>query len=263
MMDNIPLAELPEFFDPLLDYLSRNLPSSLYETIVTVLSQSYAFLVSGFTLVTSLSSWKPWEWEAYTVLPPLIALLGAYYTLLTVYRTTGWMVRIGFWALKWGLIVSLIAAAFGWIVGNDASAVGGQEGVVNAIRGAFQGRGTGSRRTGGTSGGGSRRGSSGRPRPWDSFAAHRNWQYNENDPQPGNNDATPNAAQQVMHQIARAAGVPNVDLIAAARNVLDYLVKSDDDRAGDTSRANGRAAPRRKQPKRKAKTAAERRTRSR
>jgi len=49
----------------------------------------------------------------------LITLLAAYLALVSIYRTTSWMVRTTVWMMKWGAILSALAAGAGWMMGNQ------------------------------------------------------------------------------------------------------------------------------------------------
>src|SRR6267154_831419 len=93
---------LPAFLDPLLDFFAEQLPPPLYSFLISLLSHSLALFTALVSLISSLVSSKPWEWDAQTIIPPLITFLAAYLALVSLYRTTSWMVRTSFWFIKWG-----------------------------------------------------------------------------------------------------------------------------------------------------------------
>ncbi|EEB98901.1 hypothetical protein MPER_01509 [Moniliophthora perniciosa FA553] len=126
-MANITPADipLPAFLDPLLDYLSDNLPPPIYSFIITFASHSLALISALSSLFSTLLRTNPSQWDAQTILPPLIAFLTAYLALVSVYRTTTWMVRTSFWFIKWGTILAVLFGGMGWIMGSGGNAVGG------------------------------------------------------------------------------------------------------------------------------------------
>src|SRR5882762_8101257 len=110
---------LPAFLDPLLDYLSSRLPPPLFSFLLSLLSHALALFTSLLNLIFTVVSTKPADWDAQTLLPPLITLLAAYLALVSIYRTTSWMVRTTVWMMKWGAILSALAAGAGWMMGNQ------------------------------------------------------------------------------------------------------------------------------------------------
>ncbi|THH08094.1 hypothetical protein EW145_g2938 [Phellinidium pouzarii] len=245
-MENVHPQDLPVFLDPLLDYFSEHLPASLYDTIFTVFSYGIMLLSGLFSLVAGLLSWKPWEWDAQKILPPLIIFLTAYYTLLSLYRTTSFMVRMTFRVVKWGLIFGLLGTSIGWFAGTN----GGQTG--SALSGASQGQ-EGSTTAGGRTGGRAR------PRPWESFTAH--YQYNEQDAQHAEDTTTDaqHVIQYIKNLAGRAVGGSAFDLVAGAKGFLDNIAEAASSNSGEdeTTAGQGKA---RKQTRRKAKTSTQRRT---
>ncbi|KAF9241646.1 hypothetical protein BU15DRAFT_87217 [Melanogaster broomeanus] len=133
--------QLPAFLDPLLDYLSEHLPPELYS---------------------------------------FLTFLAAYFALLSLYRTTSWMFRTTFWCLKWGAILAALAAGAGWYMGNQDA---GGRGLVSSLGGAILGM----LNTAGQDAAGARRERSpqtprnqgNRPKSWESFEKHQQWQYQE------------------------------------------------------------------------------------
>jgi hypothetical protein len=182
---------LPPVLDPILSFLSSNLPPPLYQIIFNSLSHSVALFSSLLTLLISLISTKPWEWDSQTLLPPVIMFITAWIALVSLWRTTSWMFRVGTWFAKWGLVVGGVIALLGWMVGNSTA---GTRVVGNFGSAMFDfvngpGRATGPSRT--------RARPKKRPRPWDSFEAHREWQYSENQREGGD----VNAAQKILGDI--------------------------------------------------------------
>ncbi|TFY66213.1 hypothetical protein EVG20_g4876, partial [Dentipellis fragilis] len=188
-MDNFDPADipLPAFLDPFLDYLASALPPQLYSILLTVLSHGLAALTAFVSLVTNLISSQPWEWNAQQLLPPLISLLTAYLALLTLYRTTSWMVRTGIWMLKWGAIMSALGAGAGYMMANQQGGVARDGDGGNANRGPGMGgllvdfisglaQGQGQARTTPRA---RSRPTKPRPKAWESFESHREWQFEE------------------------------------------------------------------------------------
>jgi len=220
---------LPPILDPLLDYLADALPSPAYSFLVRFLSHALALVTAGVSLTSSLISSKPWEWDAQTVIPPLITFLAAYLALLSLYRTTSWMVRTLFWFLKWGSIFGFFVGFAGYIAGNQGgNDLGlGPSGIFGAVGGLLAEllNVPGTQRGGGGGGGARNRNGVGgnyaprqstrqtrskskaqrerksRPKPWESFEEHRDWQYRENAAADDQGDA----AQQIISDIAGAA----------------------------------------------------------
>lgn len=166
---NVQPQDLPAFLDPVLDYLAEHLPPSVFDAVYVALSYGLLFISAAFSFLASLPSWKPWEWDSQRILPPLISILAAYYAIVSVYRTTGWMMRMTVRLMEWGVLLGIIGAGVGWYLGTT----GGQGGLFGAVRDAAlgggqerQGRYDNARRRN-------------RPRPWESFNAHTQWQYNE------------------------------------------------------------------------------------
>lgn len=254
-MDNITPDDipLPAFLDPLLSYLDSVLPPPLYSFLITLMSQFLALFTALFSLITAIPS-KPWEWDAQTLLPPLITVLAAYLALLTMYRTATWMVRTSAWFIKWGTIIGALFAGAGWYMGN-ANAVGALGGggvisglgglILDMINGQGQNAAGGSRYKTRTQSKASRahaRKTGNRPKPWDSFEQHREWQYRENDAGDDGNDI-----QKVIGDIAGAAGrvVRESGWWEAAKSVVVGM-GGEDDSNGDVER---RSSERRKRTK--------------
>ncbi|OBZ66982.1 hypothetical protein A0H81_12997 [Grifola frondosa] len=222
MADIPPYAErIPEVFQPLFDYLSSVLPQPIYSFTATLLSHSFTLLSSLFALIITLVSSSPSSWKAETILPPLITLLAAYLALVSFYRTAGWMIRTTFWFVKWGSILGALVAGTGWMLGN-AHANG-----ENGLGELFEGNGIlytlGSMLLGTLNGqgqnaaGGSRARRSSRSRPgshsraerpkaWESWDRHNEWQYKEGARGRGNEASLGAEVQKVVEKIFGAAG---------------------------------------------------------
>ena len=108
-------------------------------------------------------------------------------------------------------------------------------------------------------------GGANRPRPWDRFETHTQWQYSENEAQ--DDVDVQSVIQQVFVTVTRAFGLFD----GAAGGILQNLAgmtteggtgngDRNSDRGGQSSNTRQRT---RVQPKRKVKTSAQRRTRSR
>jgi hypothetical protein len=110
---------------PVLEFLSVNLPSPLYVLLLKVLSHSLGAITALTNLCRSLLSSSPANWNAQTLLPPIITILAAYLALASLYRTTSWLIRLIFWFMKWGTLLGIFMGAVGYLmaVGN---AVGNQ-----------------------------------------------------------------------------------------------------------------------------------------
>ncbi|KAJ3572392.1 hypothetical protein NP233_g3115 [Leucocoprinus birnbaumii] len=178
--------QLPAILDPILSFLADALPPSLYNFIMNFFSHCLALSSAIFNLVVALLSRSPTEWNAQTILPPLISLLAAYLALASIYRTTTWMIRTSFWVAKWGIIVGALAAGMGWFAGATQNggivAPGLIKHVGSLLLDTLNGRNrnaVGGERESRLGGSQSRRKSTQRPKPWESFDRHREWQYNE------------------------------------------------------------------------------------
>ncbi|KII92494.1 hypothetical protein PLICRDRAFT_37265 [Plicaturopsis crispa FD-325 SS-3] len=249
-MEHISPADipLPQFLDPVLDYLSANLPPSLYSFLLTLLSHALALFTALFNLLISLASSHPSEWDLQTVLPPLISFLAAYLALVSLYRTTSWMFRTAVFFVKWGTIIAALAAGAGWYMGtNGGNGVGrgAGGGLASGLGGLFMdmmnGQGQNNPRARSQS---SRTREKPRPKPWESFQTHQDWQYQEND----DVDEGGNGAQKILGDlmgVMREGG-----WWEAAKSFVDAHTGPDDREDGNSDGTETR----RKQPPRKAKT---------
>lgn len=187
---------LPPFLDPLLDYLEDKVPPPFYGILTNTLSHLLALVSALLSLGQMLWANSPTTWDAQSVLPPVIVLLTSYLALMGVWRTTSWMFRSTFFLLKWGSILSFTAALAGWALANAAGNGNGGENGLGALGGMLGGAGgllatflagqgggnQGSSRRSGKSesgGGGKKKSTQERPKAWESFEAHHDWQYDE------------------------------------------------------------------------------------
>ncbi|KAJ3988270.1 hypothetical protein F5890DRAFT_1492538 [Lentinula detonsa] len=188
---------LPEFLDPIFSFLAENLPQPAYSILISLLSNGLALLSAVLTILRSLL-FDSSNWNAQTLLPPLIALLSAYLAIISLYRTTSWMLRTSFWFIKWGTVLATVAAGAGWLLGNGGNPVGGR-GVANTAAGIILDMFDNDQRNTARSA----QSSSGRkrPKPWNSFKDHRDWQYREKEER----EASNNDAQILMKSVLSAA----------------------------------------------------------
>jgi len=249
---------LPQILDPVLSYLSSILPPPLYSFLLTLLSHCLALFTSLLSLCYSLFSSSPTQWDAQTLIPPLISFLAAYLALVSLYRTTSWMLRTGVWFLKWGTIVGVLFAGAGWLAANGGG--GGEMGragvggggmmaflsglVLDAINGGGQNAAGGSRTRSRT-----RPQSQSRPKVWDSFQQNRDWQYQDNTQSNHNHERSSEQGngmvQGIIENIVGAA--ERGGWLAAAQRAMDGFQSAGTEPAGTANR---------KQPARKAKTKA-------
>jgi hypothetical protein len=252
--------QLPEFLDPFLEWLSQKIPLPLYNLLLNVAAHSLAILTSVFNLVRLLASSSPSEWDAQTILPPLISLLAAYLAILSIYRTTSWMFRTGLFFAKWGTILVALAGGAGYLYGTQGQPGDGRAGggLGRGIVGTLSRWALDAMNGQGQNAAGGRRHSQHAPRPraWENWDAHREWQYEEDryhdEDREDGSDVT-ETAKQVIGQILGFASrtVQEAgwwELIQGAVNGAEGGVEAEDASEGET-----RTAGRRKQPARKAK----------
>jgi hypothetical protein len=171
---------IPAIFDPIFTYLADTLPPPLYNFILNFLSHCLALLYGFSSLLASLLSKSPSEWDVQTLLPPLISLLAAYLALASIYRTTTWMIRTTFCLMKWGIILGVLVAGMCWYIGVTQTG-GGVNGLLSHLGHTALEMFNGYSRNalGGERNSQSRTTSTRRPKPWESFNHHREWQYRE------------------------------------------------------------------------------------
>lgn len=232
-------AGLPELFDPLLDFLSDKLPPQLYDIAETLLTHTYSLATSLYVLVRTLISNSPFQLDAQQILPPLITLLAAYLALVSFYRTTGWMIRTAFAFAKWGFILSTLGAAAGYFLAN-ANLDGAGNGLGAALGGGLlptlggllmglfnpdqQNAGARNRRSHPRTSSGTRSGSQrkDRPKAYESWDKHKDWQYTEQAYHQGGGADGANV-QKIIGDIGRA--VKESGWWDAAKGVVDDFSK--------------------------------------
>ncbi|KAG7446457.1 uncharacterized protein BT62DRAFT_994069 [Guyanagaster necrorhizus] len=174
-----------DFLEPILSFLKEQLPPPVYSFIISTLSQCLAFCAAFYALVSGLFSTSPLQWDAQTVLPPLIAVFSAYFALMSLYRTTSWMLRTSFWFIKWGTILAALIGASGWVFGSQQLHTNRSGGLMSwsslgkvamdmlNSHNAGQGRIPKPKP----------RTPPQRPRVWESFERHRAWQEGKSEPE--------------------------------------------------------------------------------
>ncbi|KAL4252645.1 hypothetical protein ABKN59_005302 [Abortiporus biennis] len=215
-------TSFPSFLDPLLDYLYEILPSPIYSICEVLLSQTIRLFSAIITLGATLINSSPNAWDAEKILPPIITLLVSYLALLSFYRTTGWMIRTAFAFVKWGFLLSALGAAAGYILANGqnnggnglGALIGGGAGlipllggyVLDLLNGQDQNVADGARTTGGRSTKSRTKNSrtrQARPKAYESWDKHKDWQYNEN---AANGAGSNPDVQKVINDVLGATG---------------------------------------------------------
>jgi hypothetical protein len=130
--------------------------------LLTLLTHGLAFFSALIGLGSALISSNPSDWNAQKIIPPLITLLAAYLALASAVRTATWFVRTTAWLVKWGIVVAAVSAALAWVLG----AGNGGGGIVPGLIAMVLDKTDGQR-------------SRPRPRAWDSFDQHWEWQFEE------------------------------------------------------------------------------------
>lgn len=222
MADLDASLDLPEFLDPILDYISTLLPPPVYIAFEYLLSHAYALVCALLTLALTLSRsiiddptggpirerierW--WDsLDATEIIPPLVTLLAAYLALVSFYRTSRWMISMAFAFIKWGFILTTLGTAAGWYLAN--ANVGGAEGANGVGRwGMAQAVGgmvnqfldAQNQKTNAKS-----KSKSKRPKAYESWDKHQQWQYSEAGPH--NQDDSYTDAQKVINGILNGDG---------------------------------------------------------
>lgn len=168
-------------YDELLDFLADRLPPPVYSALIALVSRSLVFLSSLSSLAASLVSTDPSHWNPQQILPPLVTLLCTYLALLTIYRTTTWVIRTIFWFFKWGLILSIIFTVMGWYLHDTAGGLGAAD-SVRAVLDAINSRipqATGDMQSTPPLL------SKPKPRVWDTFESQRRWRETHRDAKDG------------------------------------------------------------------------------
>lgn len=123
-----PSATLPTLHamaDLVSELLSRIIPPPLFRILA-----GFSNLI--YRLVLGASN-DPTSWTS-TLLPPLIALLAAYFSLLIAYRTVRSTVLLVWWGIKWGAIIGVGLAVWAWWTGQEDAirSVGQAPGFFNS-----------------------------------------------------------------------------------------------------------------------------------
>ncbi|KAF4567738.1 hypothetical protein EYR40_006743 [Pleurotus pulmonarius] len=244
---------LPAFLDPVLEMLSDRLPEPVFNLFINILAHGIALFTALLSFLGVLLRTNPFEWDAQTVLPPLITLLSAYLALITLYRTTGWIFRTVLAFIKWGLIFTALGVAGGWYIaggangGNGLGSLGLASSIGRFILDSLNGPqenvpGNQGSRTRTTSSRSSRtRGNqrAERPKPWESFDRHQQWRtQNAGQVQDGDD------VQQVLGSMVGAAAkvVRENGWWEAAKNTVEGIVNApSDDNAENSGRGNPRS----------------------
>lgn len=92
------------------DVLSNLIPPPLFRILA-----GFSNLI--YRLVLGASN-DPTSWTS-TLLPPLIALVFAYVSLLIAYRTIRSTVLLVWWGIKWGAIIGVGIALWAWWTGQE------------------------------------------------------------------------------------------------------------------------------------------------
>ncbi|KAI0326836.1 hypothetical protein GY45DRAFT_1356015 [Cubamyces sp. BRFM 1775] len=254
--------------DPILSFLSSVLPPPVYTLVESLITHSLTLLSALFKFVLTLVN-AP-EWDAQRILPPLITLLAAYLALVSFYRTTGWMIRTAFWFVKWGGILSILAAGAGYFMGNaNANGENGVGapfggGLLSMLGGALLGmlnengsdqdsRGSRSTRKSRTRAGASaprtraqtrKEKEKARPKAWEGWDKHREWQYNAEaagrEDAARINEGVQEAVQKVVGVVQEAIGTGWWETV---KNAVEGsgLVGSTNAETRDDTRSQGRS----------------------
>ncbi|GJE95393.1 hypothetical protein PsYK624_115770 [Phanerochaete sordida] len=207
-------AALPELLDPALDFLADRLPGPLFDLLEALLTHAYSLAAAAWTLARTLAGRAGLSLDAEKLLPPLLTLLAAYLALVSFYRTTGWMLRTAFAFAKWGFILSTLGGLAGYLLANAGpdgagalAQLGG--GLGGVLLGLFAPDQNARQNTRGGAGGRARSSQRGagkdRPKAWDAWDKHRDWQYKEQEYHQGG-DADGANVQQVIGNIIGSAG---------------------------------------------------------
>jgi len=156
--------------------------------------------------------------------------LTSYLAIISLYRTTSWMFRTSLWFIKWGTLLGGLVAASSWLLlqqdGNALAGRGIVAGVGSLVLNLLNGNGRNAAgRTRSQSGEQTKKSKTRqrKPKPWDSFDRHREWQFQENEAD--DNDGT---VQDVLGNILDAAGkaVKDSGWWEAAKSLLNGEVDS-------------------------------------
>ena len=192
-------AWLPPFLNPFIEYMRASLPPPLYSFVVKILSHAFTAATAIIRLTVSLTNKNPSEWNAETLLPPIITLIAAYLALASLYRTASWAIRLTLFFLKWGCLIGIAMGMAGYYAGNKENGVAnqGDEGFPGNVISSVFGGASSSKHNRQTK---PRRATQTKPKPRDSFPE---WQYRDQVEDPTTNPH----AQLIMDSIVNAAGL--------------------------------------------------------
>jgi hypothetical protein len=181
---------LPPVLGQAFSYLADALPHPLYSLLLNALSLAFTLAFALFDLFAPLLSTSPSAWDLQTVLPPILTVLSAYLALVSLYRTASWMIRTTFWFMKWGVILGTLVAAASWYIGATQGHVGAptHSNLVSHLASFALDKMNGPNRN---AVGGERMNripplgkTAERPKSWDTFHRHREWQYDADQAEP-------------------------------------------------------------------------------
>ncbi|TFL04863.1 hypothetical protein BDV98DRAFT_562948 [Pterulicium gracile] len=211
---------LPAFLDPVLQLIEDKLPAPAYAAFETFLSNFIAHAGGLNTIISTLFRTDFSEWNAQTIVPPLITILVAYLALLNLYKTTRWFVRSAFFMLKWGTILSALMGGAGYFMsgwGQEVATRGFTSAAMSAILDLVNGQGRDA--TGGDKNRYNTRSRTrgSKPSMWDSFAQHQDWNQQEAEHE------DESEGSKLMKGIAKAAVqvLNNNGWLEAAKSVVE------------------------------------------
>ncbi|CAO1617724.1 unnamed protein product [Parajaminaea phylloscopi] len=112
-MSASPLGDSSGLWDATSSGLSNLLAGLIPAPLFTILA-GFSNLI--YRLILGVSN-DPSSWTS-TLLPPLVALLAAYFALVLAYRTVRSTILVVWWGLKWGAIIGAGVALWAWWVGE-------------------------------------------------------------------------------------------------------------------------------------------------
>jgi hypothetical protein len=142
---------LPAVLAPILTHLSTTFPYPINSILISLVTESLRLYSALSALFATLQTCT---WDPQNILPPLISLILAYFALLSIWRATSWTFRLGFWLIKWGVLVGAVVALIGVALG--------EVGNVDLLRTVLPARWRMPKRPP-------------RPKPWHSFQLHQQW----------------------------------------------------------------------------------------
>ncbi|KIY46169.1 hypothetical protein FISHEDRAFT_76010 [Fistulina hepatica ATCC 64428] len=172
------IVSLPQIMDPLLDYLQDVLPGPVFAFVLAFLSHFIALISALAHFAVAVYSKDPADWDVQTVLPPLISLLAAWFAVYSFYCATVYAIRKSIWIAKWTAIICVLVGCAVWVARNQVDALqkfGLAQQLTDFAMGYLN--------SGFSEDTPRRDHRRERPKPWDSFDRHREWQYDEQEEQ--------------------------------------------------------------------------------